>query len=180
MRWLMPFVNRWYYGDALFIVDPWIWAALILGVVLARRMHQRYATYALLIVGVYMALMLGASQLERRLIAREVPGRVMVSPVPLNPFRRTVVIDAGDRYRFGTIDWLRRPVFSLETREIPKDSEREESRRAAQTPEGQTFLKWARFPYFIVGPLGDVVHIEDARYRPRPAGSGFGVVVIRF
>lgn len=22
MRWLMPFSDRWYYGDALFIVDP--------------------------------------------------------------------------------------------------------------------------------------------------------------
>ncbi|HEY9182281.1 MAG TPA: metal-dependent hydrolase, partial [Gammaproteobacteria bacterium] len=29
MRWLMPFDGRWSYGDALFIVDPWVW--LILG-----------------------------------------------------------------------------------------------------------------------------------------------------
>jgi membrane-bound metal-dependent hydrolase YbcI (DUF457 family) len=29
MRWLMPFDGRWYYGDAVFIVDPWFW--LILG-----------------------------------------------------------------------------------------------------------------------------------------------------
>jgi inner membrane protein len=28
MRWLMPFDDRWFYGDALFIVDPWIWLAL--------------------------------------------------------------------------------------------------------------------------------------------------------
>jgi inner membrane protein len=28
MRWLMPFEDRWFYGDALFIVDPWIWLAL--------------------------------------------------------------------------------------------------------------------------------------------------------
>ena len=28
MRWLMPFDGRWSYGDALFIVDPWIWLAL--------------------------------------------------------------------------------------------------------------------------------------------------------
>ena len=35
VRFLYPFSKRWFYGDALFIVDPWIWAALILGVVLA-------------------------------------------------------------------------------------------------------------------------------------------------
>ena len=25
MRWLMPFDGTWFYGDALYIVDPWMW-----------------------------------------------------------------------------------------------------------------------------------------------------------
>jgi len=25
MRWLMPFDGTWFYGDAVFIIDPWIW-----------------------------------------------------------------------------------------------------------------------------------------------------------
>jgi len=28
LRWLMPFSGRWFYGDALFIVDPWVWLVL--------------------------------------------------------------------------------------------------------------------------------------------------------
>ncbi len=28
MRWLMPFDGRWFYGDALFIIDPWVWLGL--------------------------------------------------------------------------------------------------------------------------------------------------------
>ena len=28
MRWLMPFDGTWFYGDALFIVDPWVWLGL--------------------------------------------------------------------------------------------------------------------------------------------------------
>lgn len=28
MRWLMPFDDRWFYGDAVFIIDPWIWLGL--------------------------------------------------------------------------------------------------------------------------------------------------------
>ena len=32
IRLLMPFDDRWFYGDALFIVDPWVW--LLLGVVI--------------------------------------------------------------------------------------------------------------------------------------------------
>ena len=43
MRWLMPFDGRWFYGDALFIIDPWVW--LVLGGSLflmhARRLRSR-------------------------------------------------------------------------------------------------------------------------------------------
>ncbi len=28
LRWLMPFDGTWYYGDALFIIDPWMWLVL--------------------------------------------------------------------------------------------------------------------------------------------------------
>ncbi len=28
MRWLLPFDGRWSYGDAVFIVDPWLWLLL--------------------------------------------------------------------------------------------------------------------------------------------------------
>jgi len=28
LRWLMPFDGRWFYGDAVFIIDPWLWLLL--------------------------------------------------------------------------------------------------------------------------------------------------------
>lgn len=28
MRWQLPFADRWTYGDALFIIDPWVWLVL--------------------------------------------------------------------------------------------------------------------------------------------------------
>ena len=28
LRWLMPFSGRWFYGDALFVIDPWVWLLL--------------------------------------------------------------------------------------------------------------------------------------------------------
>src|SRR5262245_14948691 len=37
VRLLAPLDWRWFYGDSLFIVDPWLWATLGLGVWLARR-----------------------------------------------------------------------------------------------------------------------------------------------
>lgn len=44
LRWLMPFDGRWFYGDALFIVDPWVW--LVLGGVLFLAYSQRPASLA--------------------------------------------------------------------------------------------------------------------------------------
>ena len=28
LRWLMPFDGRWFYGDALFVIDPWFWLSM--------------------------------------------------------------------------------------------------------------------------------------------------------
>ena len=41
VRLLSPFSNRWYYGDALFIVDPWFWLILGCAVFLVREPTRR-------------------------------------------------------------------------------------------------------------------------------------------
>jgi inner membrane protein len=41
MRWWLPFDGRWSYGDALFIVDPWLWLLLGAAVVLGGT-HSRW------------------------------------------------------------------------------------------------------------------------------------------
>lgn len=199
MRWLMPFVNRWYYADALFIVDPWIWAVLATGIVLTRRGKREGGTgnggrgdgfrspagVSLLAVAAYAGAMLTGSQFARRTIARELatrgspPIRVMASPVPLNPFRREVVIEDADRYRFGTVNWLRRPAFSVEPYEIAKNDAGPLAMAARETAQGQAFLGWARFPFFVVEARrsASVVHIVDARYTLDPE-AGFGAVTV--
>lgn len=37
MRWLMPFDGRWFYGDSVFIMDPWLWLILGIGWIAPRR-----------------------------------------------------------------------------------------------------------------------------------------------
>ena len=37
MRWWMPFRDTWTYGDAVFIVDPWLWLILGLGWLIGRH-----------------------------------------------------------------------------------------------------------------------------------------------
>ena len=43
VRFLAPFSWKWFYGDALFIIDPWVWIALAAGVILSSRRRRRGA-----------------------------------------------------------------------------------------------------------------------------------------
>ncbi len=59
VRLLMPFDGRWFYGDALFIVDPWLWLIMGAAVVLARG-RGRLGTAAWMVLGAAAsALVLG-------------------------------------------------------------------------------------------------------------------------
>ena len=196
MRWLMPFVNRWFYADGLFIADPWIWIVLGVGVFLARDRREpevgersfrkpflNPAAIALVAVALYAGAMVAASAVSRRLVERELraggaaPLRVLASPVPLNPFRRAILIDEGDTYRVGRVNWLERPAFTLDSLVVPVNRSSPAAQAAAQSKEGRVFLGWARFPFFVVESTG-VVHIVDARYTLDP-DAGFGAVTIR-
>jgi inner membrane protein len=37
MRWLMPFRGTWYYGDSVYIMDPWLWLILGVGWLLGKK-----------------------------------------------------------------------------------------------------------------------------------------------
>ena len=192
MRWLMPLVDRWRYGDVLFIVDPWIWAALAAGVYLSRRRWRddrptagRPAIAALAAVAVYIGLMAVAGSAARRMVTAELPGhgvsasaRLMVAPVPADPFRRLIVVEDSSGYRFGTFHWLSKPRVEFHNTHIPRNDHLPAARWAAGTEQGRTFLHWARFPFFVVSPSADSpVYIVDARYT-LDENAGFGAVLI--
>ncbi len=189
MRWLMPFSGRWFYGDTLFIVDPWMWLALGAGALLSRRTGSpRPARVALWLALGYTAAM-GAGAVAARRIARTDMtalsgagvGRLLVSPVAVNPFRRSVVAEQGEVYRTAEFRWLRTPHLDpASVRVFPKgQADHPALRAAASTTRGRRFLGWARFPAFEVQEAGDsaTVHIVDLRYADRP-GVRFGAVSI--
>ena len=47
VRWLMPFDGTWFYGDTLFVVDPWFWLILAGAAFLFRSRHQSRSVDAL-------------------------------------------------------------------------------------------------------------------------------------
>lgn len=44
MRWWMPFRDTWYYGDSVFIMDPWLWLILGVGLLVGRRPSRAAGT----------------------------------------------------------------------------------------------------------------------------------------
>ena len=190
VRWLMPFSGRWFYGDTLFIVDPWVWLALAIGVLLSRRSGgPRPARVALWLAFGYAAAMAAGAGAARRLTATELAAlsgapvtRLLVSPVAVNPFRRSVVAEQGEVYRTGDFRWLRTPHLDPASVRVHAKGPREHPavRAAERTTLGRRFLGWARFPSFRLddsGESGATVHIVDLRYADRP-GVRFGAVSI--
>jgi len=192
VRFLMPFSGRWFYGDALFILDPWVWAALGLGTAISLRRAravpvgagtttvmrhvERPARLAMAAVATYIAVMLATSTIGRTLVEREVASRgntpashVMVAPEPLTPLRRRVVRDLPDHYEIGEFTWFP-PRYYVSAIAIPKGLERAVVRSAAGAPAARRFFVWSRFPFADAttqsGP--GTVRLDDARY----AGPG--------
>jgi inner membrane protein len=172
MRWLMPFSGRWFYGDSLFIVDPWLWAALGLGVALARHAGTRPARVALVLSAAYIVVMLALGAASRRVARRELAARglgstsrAMVSATFANPLRRRVLLDDGGRYHYGTLRLGAQQRFEV-VRVIQSNASSPAAIDAAGTPEGRRFLVWSRFPFYVIEPRaeGRLVRIADARY----------------
>jgi inner membrane protein len=165
MRWLMPFVNKWFYADGLFIVEPVLIFALGVGVYWSRRGRTVVpATVALAFLVIFTVGMLGITSLGRRAVARQYPGlRAMVAPSPGVPWVRNVIVDADSVYVVGR--WSpRRGLVSGDL--VAKGDDHPAAALARQNRDVQRYLIWARFPYYRVDSLGNsaVVRIVDARY----------------
>jgi inner membrane protein len=185
VRLLSPFSEHWFYGDAVFIVDVWLWLMLGAGAWLARRSRPRYAAAALACATLYIAAMVLSAQAARTIVldawvARtgQAPAALMVGPVPLTPFRRTVIVDAGDRYFEGSFRWLpARVVF--ESDGTPKNDRLPAVNAARMEPEVHGILVWSRFPVWQIREVagGTEVRLRDMRFKGIDRG-GFTAAVI--
>ena len=179
IRLLMPFSERWFYGDVLFIIDVWLWITLGLGVWLSRRRRRteaataRPAQVCLAAAVAYMGAM-GASSLVAEQMARraaEVRGlgpvrTVVASPVPINPFRRRIVFATDHAYGFGVLNWLPPGNLTLEPRLVPHNMQDPAVAEARKVKAVRDFLYWSRLPFVRVERTASKTRVilADARY----------------
>jgi inner membrane protein len=176
VRLLMPFSSRWFYGDTLFIVDVWVWLALGLGVYLTRqRLDVKYARRALAITVIYIVVMFASARTARRIVLDEwvqargsAPRALMVGPLPVTPFSKVIIADAGDHFETGTFSWFT-PQVRLDSAPLPNRMNEPVVVRARENPRLEALLRWSRFPYFDVTPTRDgvLVTFTDLRFGAR-------------
>ncbi len=180
VRLLMPWSGRWFHGDALFIVDPWLYLVLGTGWWMARRREATGAPrpgaparIGLATAGVYVVAMLASNAIAREVVrggldraGRPAGTRFMVTPVAVNPFSREVVIDVGDRYEKGNLWFEPWPHFRPAGFGLPTGMDEPDAQAALQTPLARDFLRWSRFPFVQVdrGTAPPTIWINDYRY----------------
>jgi inner membrane protein len=173
VRLLAPLDWRWFYGDAVFIVDPWLWLSLGAGVWLSlRRRATGPARGALVFTVCYTLAMLLSARAARDVVVRtwtetrgQAPRALMVGPRPMTPLTRDVIVDAGDRYETATFSWLG-PTVTFDRGSVPKNDTLAAVRRARGADPMRHFLTWSRFPFWIVTHTagGDQVTVGDMRF----------------
>ncbi|MEO8450239.1 MAG: metal-dependent hydrolase [Gemmatimonadota bacterium] len=179
VRLLMPFSRRWFYGDTLFIIDPWVWAALAIGILVTRHRAaragerdadpRRLTRAAIGAAIAYVLVMAALSRIGRGVVERQVPGpaalRTLVAPTFATPLTWDVIRDLGGRYELGRLSWELRPAYR--PLGIVSAGRDEAGVRAASTTRaGAAFLEWARYPRFEAerGADGIRVTLSDVRY----------------
>ena len=185
IRLLTPFEWRWFYGDTLFIMDPWMWLTLGLGIWISRwRGSSVPSRVALSVAAIYIGVMLVSARAARQIVIDAwradrgtAPRALMVGPVPINPFSRQIIVDAGAHYQTGAFTWLPAPRVDIDPVEIPKNDDRAAVDAARVTPPFQAFLVWSRFPFFELREedAGTRVSVGDMRFSlPNPVRDVIG------
>jgi len=188
VRLLSPFSDRWFYGDALFIVDPWMWLLLGAGALFSRRADRRRvagagrpARLGLSFAAAYAVLMLVGGRVVARRTAEEAASRgmavesVLAAPMPVTPVRRLLVVHEGPSYALGEWNALGHPQVRFRSDTVPQQSAPGLVREAEASDAGRRFLTWARYPIFERPPDGSLL-IRDARYIGR--GLSWATVTI--
>ncbi len=181
IRLLMPFGERWFHGDAVFIVDPWLWAVLGGALFLPVRTEMRVRVAGVVAIG-YALAMVGASAAAERVARRTVESQgigpvegVLFQPSFGNPFVGEVIVTTPTEYRVGEFEWFAVTRVRLAGAVIPRgDWSLPIVQRAAETDDGRDYLTWARMAFvrLEVTASDTAVVFGDVRFRGGPATGG--------
>src|SRR6478672_2001671 len=172
VRLLEPLSHRWFYGDTLFIVDPWIWIALIIALELswrAERLGRNWQRPAVVMfsgvlayIGLNALISVKAVAATRPLVERiEPPRQIVAGELPLTFWKRQVMW-RGDRLS-GSADYDPFGGAKLDSKMVPLGLDDPRLAEAAQRdPDVRNFLYWSRMPQVI--QVDGRAYLSDQRF----------------
>ncbi|MEG3179845.1 metal-dependent hydrolase [Sphingomonas sp. LT1P40] len=192
IRLLEPFSHQWFYGDSIFIIDLWMWALLIGGLIWSIRAARRGGDWqrrGQIVALALSAYVLGngiATGVAERRTAQWVratygiePDMVVANPVPLAIWQREMLWRGGGRYGGRDLNLAQGVLPTLfasgvtEPTTIGMDDPHigEATRNDANV---KAFLFWARMPIAQRQANGDIV-LRDQRFANPLMGDRFSV-----
>ncbi len=187
IRLLEPFSSQWFYGDTLFIIDPWLWAMLIAGVWVSRRRERAGAGAAYrwpAILGIVAMIgYIGANAALSWSVQRL--GGTMQEPYPVEVIAAPVPFAFWDRERIALVEdgrWISSHWDGSDFGYGYANSKAAQCRlpdlaeaRRANSQLG-AFLFWSRAPFATRAPDGSVI-LYDARFYDPRARDRFSVAL---
>jgi len=189
IRLLEPFSSKWYAGDTLFIIDLWLWLALLGGVFVSLRRERsggahasRPALAALAAICVYiLANGLITGQAERGTIRTlalggTAPTLVVANPVPVEFWRRKLLW--RDTASFGDGEYVLGSGPSGLGGRSPLRLDDPRLTAATRRPEVAAFLFWSRMPIVVDDQAGRAF-LTDQRFASGIARGRFALPLDR-
>ena len=178
IRLLEPFSSRWFYGDVLFIIDPWLWATLGFGLWLSLRREKRGTDWrrtAQIAGAVGLAYIgMNAAITAYGYRERSAENTYVLSPAPGAFWMRERI---GSRA--GGAPYIWSSSFGFWPMTDPAGRYCRLDREAFSTASSQAaaFLFWSRMPFAERAADGSVI-LRDARYYDPRARDRFSVALL--
>lgn len=176
VRLLEPLSDGRFHADTLFIIDPFVWIALIVGLELSWRAERlgrpwhrpAIAMFALLCAyaaGNFALSTYAESLGKRELHARGItPTMVVAAPQPLEFWKRRMLWRNQQAYGSGWYD----PLASIHIDPVARPTNLDDPRVAAARASDRqvrAFLFWSRMP--IVTMIDGRAYLSDQRFIDR-------------
>jgi inner membrane protein len=183
VRLLEPFSSEWFYGDTLFIIDVWVWAALGFGLWLSLRRerddHLAWKRPARIAGGLslaYVAVNFAISSRAEMWMKSDAPypATAVASAVPIAFWQREVLWRQGESY--GSLPYALvgpEPSRLGDVAAVKVNGMGDARIRAAmeRDPDARAFLFWSRMPVATVEK--DAIVIRDQRFMDPRVGDRF-------
>jgi inner membrane protein len=179
IRLLEPFSSQWFYGDTLFIIDPWLWAILIASVWWSRRREKAGAEWMRparvgIAIGLAYIGVNGVISHQAVLNIRSAhpnvdrSPRVLANPLPLAFWQREVIYLDLQKAQWMSVGYS--PIMNSDQ---PVPVAPNQCLLYVGTPtqleQFDAFAFWSRAPFFEIEADGGMT-LRDARFTdPRVA-----------